>query len=350
MSQTQRLSWIDVLKGIGILLVIAGHSVRGEDSAVLGIIYDLIYAMHMPLFFSISGYLFGKSINEYKNQSTGQYISKKATGYLKPFFMYAFLIYFMFQIAFFIPAIGKSLEQAGMEGYNILTYICMMLLGENPYAFHLWYLWVLFWVTVLCYLIYKIGDFVGINGYTLCLMISGALWAWRMLAVYNTYMGLMLFLRYMIFFVIGIKLFDITIQNRTFYVVCSLFSFAYFVWHTLFKNISFGILGNFVCNILQLVSVLLLIHNFGQFSQKLSFSKILNYLGRNSLIIYLFHQPIFCAFVGVVCINILKISPIVAFVISFVTGLAATTTVIEIAKRNQIVGRILKVCFDIRVS
>lgn len=350
MLQKQRLSWVDVLKGIGILLVIAGHSVRGEGSAALGTIYELIYGMHMPLFFSVSGYLFGKSIDKYKRQSAGQFLNKKAKGYLKPFFVYSFLIYFLFQAAFHIPAIGKSLEQAGMISCSIKTYLWDMLIGENPYAFHLWYLWILFLVTALCYILYKIGERLDVNGYVICLIVSGALWTLRMLAVYNAYMGLMLFLRYTIFFVVGVKLFDIPVRKKSVYVLGSLVSFAYFIWHTLFKNVSFGMWGNYVCNILQLGSVLLLIHNLAQFSQKLSNIKILSYLGRNSLIIYLFHQPIFCAFVGVLCIHILKISPVEAFVISFATSLIATSIMIEIAKRIPIVQRILEVCLNIRVS
>ena len=44
-----RYLWIDVLKGIGILCVILGHT----------FIYgDKVYYFHMPLFFILAGYLF----------------------------------------------------------------------------------------------------------------------------------------------------------------------------------------------------------------------------------------------------------------------------------------------------
>jgi polysaccharide biosynthesis protein PslL len=50
MSNT-RLAWIDVLKGIGILSVVAGHIYGG----VLG---DMIFLFHMPLFFVMGGMLY----------------------------------------------------------------------------------------------------------------------------------------------------------------------------------------------------------------------------------------------------------------------------------------------------
>ena len=48
----QRIGWIDVTKGIAILLVILGHSLVGLK------INDYIFAFHMPVFFITSGILF----------------------------------------------------------------------------------------------------------------------------------------------------------------------------------------------------------------------------------------------------------------------------------------------------
>ena len=48
----QRISWIDVTKGIAIYLVILGHSLIGLK------VNDYIFAFHMPLFFIASGLLF----------------------------------------------------------------------------------------------------------------------------------------------------------------------------------------------------------------------------------------------------------------------------------------------------
>lgn len=43
--------WIDNVKGIGILLVIAGHILSGAIS-------DIIFIFHMPLFFFLGGFYY----------------------------------------------------------------------------------------------------------------------------------------------------------------------------------------------------------------------------------------------------------------------------------------------------
>lgn len=50
-ATADRLIWVDAAKGVGIMLVVAGHVwTRGD-------VRDAIYAFHMPLFFLLSGYL-----------------------------------------------------------------------------------------------------------------------------------------------------------------------------------------------------------------------------------------------------------------------------------------------------
>ena len=63
---TQRLGWIDVSKGVGIALVVLGHSGRGlteanlpDPNSILLALDKAIYAFHMPLFFLLSGVTFG---------------------------------------------------------------------------------------------------------------------------------------------------------------------------------------------------------------------------------------------------------------------------------------------------
>ncbi|MCI1901406.1 MAG: acyltransferase family protein [Bifidobacteriaceae bacterium] len=51
-SHLPRLKWVDAFKGLGILLVIVGHTSR------IPAVTQFIYSFHMPLFFWLSGYLF----------------------------------------------------------------------------------------------------------------------------------------------------------------------------------------------------------------------------------------------------------------------------------------------------
>ena len=55
----QREKYIDVAKGIGILLVVYGHVIEWGKLESLSGVFQVIYTFHMPLFFFVTGYLLG---------------------------------------------------------------------------------------------------------------------------------------------------------------------------------------------------------------------------------------------------------------------------------------------------
>ena len=58
MKVSERYTWIDCIKGIGIFLVVLGHIYKDNY------IGQWIYSFHMPLFFMLSGYLmYTKSVD-----------------------------------------------------------------------------------------------------------------------------------------------------------------------------------------------------------------------------------------------------------------------------------------------
>lgn len=70
--QRQRDLWVDLARGIGILLVVYGHISRGLYNAnMLGgwtayeLLDSIIYCFHMPLFFFLSGLYFYPALNKY---------------------------------------------------------------------------------------------------------------------------------------------------------------------------------------------------------------------------------------------------------------------------------------------
>ncbi len=70
-SMQRRLYWVDYAKGIGILLVVVGHILRGlvnssilQTTTLLNFVDSWIYAFHMPLFFFISGLFVQRSLSK----------------------------------------------------------------------------------------------------------------------------------------------------------------------------------------------------------------------------------------------------------------------------------------------
>ena len=67
--EKKRIEWIDSIKGFAIICVVLGHIVKGymdaglypENTSLMHAVYNIIYAFHMPLFFTISGFLFNEA-------------------------------------------------------------------------------------------------------------------------------------------------------------------------------------------------------------------------------------------------------------------------------------------------
>lgn len=86
MKFPSRASWIDICKGIGIILVIYGHALSSEQYRFL------IYAFHMPLFFFLSGLTF----NYVKYQHNIHLLLKRSSkSILLPYVLFALLSYFI---------------------------------------------------------------------------------------------------------------------------------------------------------------------------------------------------------------------------------------------------------------
>lgn len=94
---------LDTLKGIGIILMVVGHS-----GAPLWI-HDSIYSFHMPLFFIASGYFFSESSLDNKRLFT----LKKINGLYIPYLLWS-IIFLLLHNVFF--SIGLLNDSYGYEG------------------------------------------------------------------------------------------------------------------------------------------------------------------------------------------------------------------------------------------
>lgn len=83
----QRISWIDVARGIGIILVIQGHALSSHSYR------HLIYAFHMPLFFFIAGFVFN-----YKKYPLIITLKKSINGIIIPYVGFGLMSYFFWWI------------------------------------------------------------------------------------------------------------------------------------------------------------------------------------------------------------------------------------------------------------
>ena len=80
-----RYDYIDISKGIGILMVVWAHIM------LAGWTHQMFYAFHMPLFFLLSGMLFRRD----KYTSFSSFLAHRAKRLLIPYFIYSYLLSFL---------------------------------------------------------------------------------------------------------------------------------------------------------------------------------------------------------------------------------------------------------------
>lgn len=96
---TQRIEYIDILKGLAIFLVVMGHVLAWsyndwgsatKQNNIGTILWNVIYSFHMPLFTFVSGYVVFNPKKTYMIPD----ISKRLVQYLVPFFFVGVVLYY----------------------------------------------------------------------------------------------------------------------------------------------------------------------------------------------------------------------------------------------------------------
>lgn len=144
--KTNRLLFYDILKAYAIILVVLGHVIQTfnpewkTDNVLIG-----IYMFHMPLFIAISGFFFVKSADK---NTIGTLIKKRFMGIMLPSLT-------MGVIDFFLIGGGKLLRHKPID---MLYFTDILFTG-------LWFLTVLFVLTVIGIILYKklkgLGFYIG---------------------------------------------------------------------------------------------------------------------------------------------------------------------------------------------
>lgn len=122
---SKRIEYIDIARGIGILLVVLAHNDFGYISQYG---YQVIYSFHMPLFFFLSGYFVKTDI------SFIEFFKKRFHSLLKPFLFTLFMIYFT-SVSFEKMAFGTALRRIGKSLYGTGVYIDWVQLWFLPNLF-----------------------------------------------------------------------------------------------------------------------------------------------------------------------------------------------------------------------
>lgn len=157
MNTKNRVSWIDISKGIAIILVVLGHSIQsyGNDNDVL---FKCIYSFHMPAFFVVSGLTF-KWADDFKT-----YIKRKAKVLLLPYVGFVMITFFYNCCVALLK--GNGIDTVTDRISERLTRT--LLVTSDSYFINLWFLPCLFLSLLLAHIVFnKFDKNIVRGGYSL---------------------------------------------------------------------------------------------------------------------------------------------------------------------------------------
>jgi polysaccharide biosynthesis protein PslL len=326
----KRIEYMDIARGIGILLVVLGHN---DFEALSVYIHQVIYSFHIPLFFFLSGYFVNTS------NSFFDFFKKRFNGLLKPYFFTLFLIYF----------VSVSFEKMGFT--MAITRIVKALYGTGHYIdwVQLWFLPELFVVSLYAFifitLVSKLHNRWITWGILLLTLVASlpflktfypftiALFG-KQYELYGLPFGLDLVFLSGFFFILGNEVRQVTTEktfDNLFVLVgtfIGLIVLNYFFTYEIDFNIrqyeSFPV--NTIEAILGILFILALSRQIEVHTTRLA--SVFKYLGNISLIILLFHVPI-QAFWSEKVMNVTDNFPL-SLAVGFVMGVLGPILIYEI--------------------
>jgi fucose 4-O-acetylase-like acetyltransferase len=288
-----RIDYIDVAKGIGILLVVMGHN---DFSLLSPFLFKLIYSFHMPMFFFMSGIFFKPDL------SFLTLLRRRFDSVLKPYIFITLLIFFA-TISFTKVSFAQS-----------ITRLLKALYGNGHYLdwVQLWFLPHLFVVSLFAFLFYRLTRRINAPwikwGLLAAIQVIGVLgistfWPFSInlfgqsITIYGLPFSLDLVLVSGFFFIGGYELFkNFPLPFFKKPLVCLILGISLIILVWFFPStIDFNIrqFDSLFLNTLEaLLGIALTLSLALQIERSSQLTKIFKYIGRNSLTILLFQVPI----------------------------------------------------------
>ena len=170
-NKKERLTYLDVAKGIGILLVVIGHVYAFNRQIVDRFFVIWLYSFHMPLFFIISGMLIA-----YKDEKDiWKFVKKRIMGILIPYVFFSIFSIIVFAIVndfsreVFVQNVKATICGVGIDTlwflpalfFGEVIFFVLRNLLKNKYV-----------ICIISAIIYTLGNFMMKDYGLICLFLG----------------------------------------------------------------------------------------------------------------------------------------------------------------------------------
>lgn len=270
----QRLSWLDILKGIGIILVMIGHIYSNRT------VFNWLYSFHMPLFFFAAGWV-------YKEKAILTDIKRRIQNIVVPYFSFGLLVLLYWQV------IERRFRDSDMSFIDSLIGLISGCYDNLDFNVHLWFL-PCFFVTVVIFNI-----LVNLGGRKVAYIASALMsLVYVILPMPELPWGINRVFKYIGFCAVGVFFArrGIKISDRKIGIgVIAAFLLTLNFLLALY-NLTTGVMW-FVTALIGIAAMILI-------SQVINENRIMQYIGRISLIILCIHGPVYRIVVKIVSISL----------------------------------------------
>ena len=269
-----KINYIDYSKGIAILFVIFGHVYWGNN-----IVTTWIYSFHMPLFFIISGFLL--KLN--KNKDIKSVILKKFKSLMVPYILFSIiniLGYYLINDLLYIGLRENIFNTITLFGVGALWFLPALFISETLFLFEknnisknkykaLFYISIVFIIAIFIFV--SKGNYTNVIGKLTIVLVRS------MVALFFINIGYYL---YKVISKINFKIYQILILAAI-SIILSTLNGHVDLWGVQFNNLPLYVFNSIIGSLLIIA-----------ITKKINHSKVLKFLGQNTLIIMATHQLI----------------------------------------------------------
>ena len=351
MKNVNRLAWLDLAKGFAMLLVLIGHCMRDEMrqvSPVLDFLYRAFYIFHMSYFFWLSGVSYRLSRD--KGRPPLQIAARRLKKQFPPWMIYTLFIFAVFSLAISIPALRNILEPAGYSAMSFPDYLLAAFQANNPWAYHLWFLYVLMLLMILLCLADAATSgrhttvvcagltMLGLAALAVQSLLSLGEW-WRLFNYLALYLPMVC---------LGVLMAKWQLPDGIVwawgvaglaYIAVRVMFFSGFSGNSLRIDDPAGRFLIYLLADLLLPGVMMALNRLfdrGWLIRTRVGKRAFRFLGRESMIIYLVHQPFCCAFLGLILYERLRLPALPVMAVCMVASIAVSWVVSALLNRIKV--------------